>query len=622
MERTDSTTEARSGQVHTPLESRAHSLVHVFQERVRESADQPAARIKEQGRWVDVTWAQMEARARRVSQALLAQGVQHGDRVCLMGDTHLDWVVMDLGIQGAGAVTVPIYQSNVPEEVRYVVENCGARWVFTDSPVQTQKLLAVRDRLPEVRHVVQFLGRLNTHDGGWARSVESLFEEGDRFAAENPAAIAERQSMLSADDVSTIIYTSGTTGAPKGVMLTHDAFVFEAESIDSLGLLRATDVELLFLPLAHSFAQVLKAAWIKLGHVMAFAESLEKLIDNMGEVRPTLMAAVPRVFEKAFNKVVSDGSSAPGLRGALFRMTMTEFDRYARERDEGRTYDSWRLTMAKRIVLPKVREKLDERFGGRLRFFVSGSAPLSRKIAYFFDLLGIQILEGYGLTETSAASCVNRPHKNKLGTVGPPIPGVELKIDDDGEVLIRGRGNMKGYFDNPAATAETIDQDGWLHTGDVGSLDNDGYLRITDRKKDIIVTAGGKNVAPQNLENELKASAIISQVVVHGDRRKYLTALVTVAEERARQLAKEQGVEFSDYADLTRKPQVRQAVQAAIDALNATVPSYATIKRFEILPKDFSQESGELTPTLKVKRKEVNRRFAQVFDSMYSEPLH
>jgi long-chain acyl-CoA synthetase len=592
------------------------SLVQIFRDRVAKTPTAPAARFKEGGAWKDVSWKELSDRATWVANALLSAGVKRGDRVCLMGDTRVEWVVMDVGIQSTGAVTVPIYQSNLPDECQYIAENCGAQIVFVDNAAQAAKFSKVRGELPAVRHVIQYTG--SVADGsGWIRALDSFWPEADAYAAANPNAVANASAQVTVNDLSTIIYTSGTTGRPKGVMLSHDSFVFTAGAVESLGILRHDDVQLLFLPLAHSFAQVLKGIWLRTGHIMAFAESIEKLIDNMGETHPTVMASVPRVFEKAYNKVVTDGSATPGIKGRLFRMTMSEVEQYSRAQDAGKEYSSLGLMVGKALVLPQVKAKLSERFGGRLRFFVSGGAPLSRKIAYFFDLAGVQILEGFGLTETCASTTVNRPEKNKIGTVGCPIPGMEIKIATDGEILIRGRGVMKGYYGSPEATAEVIEKDGWFHTGDIGELDGDGYLRITDRKKDIIVTAGGKNVAPQNLENALKANAIISQVVVHGDRRKYLTALITIAEDRARKIATDKGLPFKDYADLSKLPDIRAEVQKAVDQLNTTLPSYETIKKFEILPKDLSQETGELTPTLKVKRKVANEKYKTILDGMY-----
>lgn len=596
---------------------KASNVVQMFLDRAKISASLPAARSKSDGAWRDVTWGEFADRARRVSNALLALGVQKGDRICLMGDTTFEWVVADLGIQGAGAITVPIYQSNLPDECQYVADNSGAEYVFVDTAAQAAKFVKVKAELPNVKHVIQFFGKVGDAADGWVRTLDSLYEAGDAFAKQTPGAYDERTGEVTRADLSTIIYTSGTTGKPKGVMLTHDSFCFEAESIAEIGIVTPDDVQLTFLPLAHSFAQVLKGAWLHLGHVMAFAENLEKLMDNMGEVKPTFMASVPRVFEKAYNKVATDGAAAPGLAGTLFRMTMAEFEKYAAARDEGRQYESLKFAIGRKLVLPKVRDKLSARFGGRLRFFISGGAPLSRKIAYFFDLTGVVILEGYGLTETTAATCVNRPAKNKIGTVGAPVPGIEIKIAPDGEVLVRGRGVMAGYYNNEEATKEVLLEDGWFATGDIGELDADGYLRITDRKKDIIVTAGGKNVAPQNLENALKTFPIVSQVVVHGDKRKYLSAVFTMSEERGKAVAQEKGIQYKDYAELTKKPEIRALFQQAVDEFNKTMPSYETIKKFEILPVDFSQETGELTPTLKVKRKVVNQKYKAVFDGMY-----
>jgi long-chain acyl-CoA synthetase len=370
---------------------------------------------------------------------------------------------------------------------------------------------------------------------------------------------------------------------------------------------------LLFLPFAHSFAQVIKAAWLGSGMTMIYAESVDRLVDNAGETGPTILSAVPRVYEKAFNTVVAGGMASPGLQGALFRMAMREFELYSKAKNKGQTYGSFAFTLARKLVFPKVKEKLSKRFGGRITKFVSGGAPLAKKIAYFFDLLGFNMLEGYGLTETIAVTSVNLPGQNKLGTVGRPFPGVEVKVAADGEVLMRGRNVMRGYLGLADATAESIDKEGWFHTGDIGELDADGYLRITDRKKDLIKTSGGKYIAPQSIEGALKTSSeLISQVVVIGDRRKYVSVLVTLVEPEAKKLTG-----AATYAEATQHPLSRQKIQEAIDRLNATLPSYETIKRFTILDRDFSQETGELTPTLKVKRKVCTQKFKREIDAMY-----
>ena len=351
---------------------------------------------------------------------------------------------------------------------------------------------------------------------------------------------------------------------------------------------------------------------------MIYAESVDRLVDNAGETSPTVLSAVPRVYEKAFNNVVANGMAQKGVAGSLFRMAMREFELYAKAKDKGETYSSLPFSLARRLVFPKIKDKLSKRFGGQITTFVSGGAPLARKIAYFFDLLGFNLLEGYGLTETIAVTSVNLPGQNKLGTVGRPFPGVEVKIAEDGEILERGRQIMRGYFGMPEATAEVMDKQGWFHTGDIGEIDADGYLRITDRKKDLIKTSGGKYIAPQAIEGALKTmSDVISQVVVIGDRRKYVSVLLTVSEDPAKKVAGEAGEPAGSYREAALSKAVRAKVEDAIDRLNSTLPSYETIKRFTILERDFSLESGELTPTLKVKRKAATQRYKPQIDAMY-----
>jgi long-chain acyl-CoA synthetase len=590
----------------------APNLIALVDRQVRENGERAAVRHKRDGRWQEVSWAELARRARDVSDGLASIGVRPGDRVAVLGDTNLEWMLADLGVLGAGAVTATIYQSNQPEECRYILEHSGARLVFCDSPVQVAKIRAVRDRLPALEGIVRAQGPAAD---GFERTLADLEALGRGWRQAHPRAHEERVAALGPGDVATLIYTSGTTGNPKGVALTHGNWAYEAAAVESVRVVTPDDVILLFLPMAHSFAKVIQAAWLATGCSCAFVEGLDKIMDNASEVRPTVMPAVPRIFEKAYNTVISKGFASPGLKGKLFRLAMESFDSYAEARTAGREYTSFGLLVGKRLVFPKLRAALDERFGGRMRFFVSGGAPLAPKIAWFFDLLGFTILEGYGLSESSAASFVNRPGANRVGTVGPPVPGTEVRIADDGEILIRGPGVMKGYWNDAAATAEAL-RDGWLYTGDIGHLEGE-HLRITDRKKDIIVTAGGKNVAPQNLENELKTDPLVSQVMVHGDRRKFLSALVTLNEENARKWAADHGI--SAAAPLHAHPSVIARIQQAIDAMNERQASYSTIKKFAILPKDFTQETGELTPTLKVKRKVVTQKYRELLDGFYVE---
>ena len=600
-------------QLQPQLAPRAPSLVALLDRQVREHGSLAAVKHKRGGRWQDVSWGELGRRARDVSDGLASLGIGRGDRVAVIGDTNLEWMIADLGILGAAAVTATIYQSNQPEECRYILEHSGARLVLCDSAAQVAKIRAVKDRLPRLEGIVRAQGPAAD---GFERTLEELERAGEAWRRANPRAHEERVARLGPDDPATLIYTSGTTGKPKGVVLTHGNWTYEASAVEGIRVISPDDVILLFLPMAHSFAKVIQAAWLATGCASAFVESLDKIMDNASEVRPTVMPAVPRIFEKAYNTVVSKGSASPGLKGRLFRLAMESFDAYAAAREQGRDHRSFGLFVGRKLVFPKLTAALNERFGGRMRFFVSGGAPLSPRIAWFFDTLGFTILEGYGLSESSAASFVNRPGQNRIGTVGPPVPGTEVRIADDGEILIRGPGVMKGYWNDPAASAEVL-RDGWLYTGDIGRLE-DGSLRITDRKKDIIVTAGGKNVSPQNLENELKAAdPLVSQVLVHGDKRRFLSAIVSLNPEAARAWAAEHGV--PEGAALHEHPAILAHLQRTIDAVNARQASYATIKRFAVAPADFTQETGELTPTLKVKRKVVTQRFAAVLDAFYRE---
>jgi long-chain acyl-CoA synthetase len=596
------------------------NLVDLLLQRAQ-SPSKVAASWKTGGRWEDVTWGRVLEDVKALSAGLIAEGLQPGDRVAVFADTSLQWVVCDLAVSAARGITVPIYASNTPDEARYILNHSGASFVFVDhdekSPKQAGRVTRLRQKLaecPNVRRTVLFD---STPNGDAELSLSDLMARGRQAHEARPGDFNERVAAVKADDICCIIYTSGTTGDPKGVLLTHGNWSYEANGLKEIGLMLPSDSVMFFLPLAHSFGQVVKTAWLSVGFRMVFAESVEKLLPNLMETHPTILPAVPRVFEKVYNNVVSNGSSAPGVKGRLFRWAFSLFDEYVDAKTHGRESSSLGLTLARKLVFSKVRATLDEKLGGNMRLFVSGGAPLSRKIAYFFELLGYQVLEGYGLTETSAASCVNRPGRIKIGTVGPALPGSEIQIASDGEILIRGPGVMKGYYKNDTATAEVLNPDGWFHSGDIGELDVDGYVRITDRKKDIIVTSGGKNVAPQNIEGMLKTYPLISQAVVHGDQRQYLVALITVSEEPARKLLLEKGVTPGGYPEICRRPEIRAAVQEVLDKVNAELPSYSTLKRFAVMESDFSQESGELTPSLKVKRKHVSLKFKQVLDGLY-----
>ncbi len=590
----------------------AKNLVEVFEATAQRHAGKTAVKHKKGGAWQEVTWAEVARRARDVADGLAAMGIQRGDRVAILGDTNLEWILADVGVLGAGAIAATIYQSNKAHECQYILADSEARYVFCDTEAQVAKVREVRGHLPKLEGIIRATGAAAD---GFERTLASVEAAGIEHRKANPDDHGKRVAAIGTDDPATFIYTSGTTGNPKGVVLTHGNWTYEAEAVETLKVVLPEDTLLLFLPMAHSFAKVIEAVWFRTGAVGAFVESMEKIVDNAGEVRPTVLPAVPRIFEKAFNAVVTKGLATPGLKGKLFKAALDGFETWVASKEAGKEKVTLGFLVGRRLVFPKLAATLKERFGGRMRIFVSGGAPLSPKIAYFFNEVGMPILEGYGLSESSAGTFVNRPGRVKIGTVGPPVPGTQVRIAEDGEILIKGPGVMKEYFRNPAATAEAL-KDGWLYTGDIGVIDADGYLKITDRKKDIIVTAGGKNVAPQNLENELKTDPLVSQVMVHGDKRKFLSALVTLNEEAARAWAAANGVPAG--AKLHEDPKVRARLQQAIDALNAKQASYSTIKSFAIIPRDFTQESGELTPTLKVKRKVVTKNYQAVLDGFYS----
>ncbi|HLV59784.1 MAG TPA: long-chain fatty acid--CoA ligase [Fredinandcohnia sp.] len=596
------------------------NVVEMVKEQVATRPEATATQYKAGGQWRSHTWKELWEEIRAVGAALLAEGVEVGDRVAILSATRVEHAIADLGILAARGSTVPLYQSHTPDEVRFTLEDSGSVVVFAENEDQLAKLRQVRARLPKVRRVVLFDGAPGAEDGDWVVAFAEFTRRGREALDRDASALEERIAGIEAEDTACILYTSGTTGVPKGVVLTHRNWCYEAASVARVGLFEEGESILLFLSLAHSFAKVCVAAWLHLGAVMAFAESPEKVVDNCAEIRPNILPAAPRVFEKVYTAVVGNGTSAPGLKGVLFRWAMGLFEQYVKARKEGRPFGGLQWTLAKKLVFAKVARVLkEERLGGRLRLFVSGSAPLAPAIAYFFELLGLTILEGYGLTETSAATCVNPPTRNKIGTVGPPVPGTELRIADDGEVLVRGGGVMKGYYNRPDETAAVLSPDGWLATGDIGEIDEDGYLRITDRKKDIIVTAGGKNVAPQKIESLLKTNPLISQVVVYGDKRKYLTALITVEAANGRKFLEQRGIQVSSYEEMTRHPAIREAIQRTVDKVNADLPRFETIKKFAIPPSDFSLEQGEITPTLKVKRKLAAEKYKDLLDAMYDE---
>jgi long-chain acyl-CoA synthetase len=591
------------------------SLLHAFNDAVDRDPSGIAARTCVQDTWVDHTWSALDADVRRTSAALHTAGVAHGDRVAIMAPTSLQWVVLELAIFSVGAVVVPIYPTSGLGDVEHVLNDAGVSLAFVADSMQLARIVDPWQRAPKLSRVVVMDDDTGSDGRDDVSTFRDFIDEG-RAAAE---ADTSRRVACAKDDLAFLIYTSGTTGRPKGAMISHGNHMAASFGTYSTKLMGRDDLSILFLPLAHCFAQALLGVWFISGSGTAFARRIETVVDDMGATHPTCFAGVPRLFEKVYNKVVADGSAAPGVKGFLFRKTIAAVEHWAAARARGRRYMSFWLAVGRALVLPKIRERLKARMGGRITWMVSGGAPLGAPIMGLFDACGLPLYEGYGLTECMGPAVVNYGPDRRIGTVGLPNTGIEVRIADDGEVLMRGDAVMAGYWNQPEASRNTVDADRWLHTGDIGSLGPDGRLAITDRKKDIIVTANGKKVAPQNAENALKTCPLVSQVVVFGDRRPYLTALVTVNDESSRVHLRQRNVNDAelDFPAVSKHPMIRALIQESFDRYNAHVGRFEQIRRFVVLDHDFTLEAGDLTATLKVRRDRIVNRYANVFGAMY-----
>ncbi|MCB9678614.1 MAG: long-chain fatty acid--CoA ligase [Alphaproteobacteria bacterium] len=590
----------------------------MWNHRVGSTPDGDAMTFRSRGAWSTYTWRDADERVRRIANALLAFGLEPEQRCCILSRTRVEWILCDMAILSAAGATTTIYPSSTPAECAYIIDHCGAVLVFAEDDSQVAKLQGVRDRIPNVKRVVVIDGHPSSD--GWVQTLAMLEVEGREHALAHPGALAEASEALTPDSLATLIYTSGTTGEPKGVMLSHDAWVYEAEAMDMLGVMSPADKQYLFLPLAHVFAKVMQVAFIRLGIPTVVDGDTDTLLDHLAEQRPTWMGAVPRIFEKAYNAILRGVEESSPAKRRVFHWALGVGREVSRIRQQGREPTGLlklKHAMADRLVFSAIKAK----FGGRIRFFISGGAPLSREIAEFFHACDLLVLEGYGLTESAAASCVNEPDSFRFGTVGKPVPGCELKLAEDGEILLRSRGVMQGYYNDPEATAEALTPDGWLKTGDIGVLLPSGHLQITDRKKALIITAGGKNVAPAHFESLLKARCpYVGHVVMHGDARPYCTALVTLDPETVGAWAAREGLSARP-EDWPKLDVLRALVQCHVDEVNRQLPSYETVKKFAILDEDFTLENGLLTPSLKVKRKVVEARYQRILDAFYEGSL-
>ena len=622
------------------IDGRAPSIAHLFRRRVAASGSReafqylvPDAAAPGGQRLEHLTWDQTRQRTDAWAAGLVALGIGLEDRVAIASSTRLEWALADLAITTAGAATTTIYPTMLDADVAFIVADSGSRVVFAEDDEQIEKLRRHRDALPNVVRVVTFDGTPDPAvDGspgdpagtsgptdGWVLSADRLAELGRQQLAAEPQVLDDRVAALTPEHLAVIIYTSGTTGRPKGVLLTHDALVYEGAAVDSVSLLTPDDLQFLWLPLSHVFGKVLLVLPLQVGFATAIDGRIDKIVDNLAVIRPTFMGAAPRVFEKAYARIGLMFASETGVKKRLVDWALAVGSEVAAAREQG-VQPSRALraqhAVADRLVLAKVRA----RFGGRIRFFISGSAALNPEVARWFSSVGLLVIEGYGLTETSAATCVNRPRVGRyaFGSVGWPLPGTEVRTADDGELLVKGPGVMRGYHHRPDATAEVLTDDGWFHTGDIGAVDERGFVTITDRKKDLFKTSGGKYVAPSLIETTFKGLCpYVSQLVVVGDGRHYASALITLDADAVAPWAAGRGLAGQGYAEIVTSDAARVMVQGYVDELNAGLNRWETIKRFTVLERDLTVEEGELTPSLKLRRKAVVERYGQEIDELY-----
>jgi long-chain acyl-CoA synthetase len=594
----------------------SETLATMFWSRVEKSAGNPAQMFKRHGAWTTLTWREVGDIVRELALGLLALGSRPGDTVALLSASRPEWVQADFAIFSAGCVTVPVYPTYPPDLIAYVLNDSGARTIIVEDPGQLAKVLEAREKTPGLEHIIVVTGYEATQPPKMVMTWEMLRRLGRENAAVHAGTLAARVAGVKPDDLASIVYTSGTTGPPKGVMQTHGNHIAAQKNSESAAPVEEGWVHLLFLPLAHSFARLESFLGVYRGLTTAFAENLDKVGENLKETRPHFICSVPRVFEKVYARILAGVEAGSPLKKKIFNWAIGVGREVSRHQQRGQPIPPG-LALTRAIAHKLVFEKLHAALGGRLVWAISGGAPLSRDIAEFFHAAGILILEGYGLTETCPAGTFNRPTRFKFGSVGQPLDNVDIKIAADGEILIKGANVAKGYLKQPEATAEVFEPSGWFHSGDIGRIDEDGFVFITDRKKDLIVTAGGMNIAPQNIENLLKADPFISQAMVYGDRKPYPVALITVNPDELTKFAREQGILTTDPSVVVKHPKVVERVARTVEEKNSQLQSYAKIKKFAILPADFSQEGGELTPTLKVKRKVVSNKYMGAIEELY-----
>jgi long-chain acyl-CoA synthetase len=594
---------------------KSETIAGLFQERVALSADRLALKTKLDGRWLDITWREYGERVRRFAHGLLALGLEPRQTAAILGNNMVEWLYADVAIMSIGAITVPIYQTNTAEQVKYILDDSESRFAVVQNKQQLDKVLSRFTELPALRHII-VIEPHGVDRGEIVLSFRDVLALGAEFEKKNPGVFERLVDAVQPHDTATIIYTSGTTGPPKGTVLTHSNLVAHARAQNEIAGITQDDITVAFLPLAHVGERMLgHISRIYTGNAAALAESIERIIDNIQEIRPTFWGSVPRPYEKIHSRMLAQLQSAPPLKKALFNWALKVGVEAIPYRERKKPMPPW-LRLKHSLADALVYKKIREFFGGRCREFVVGAAPISFEIEQFFQALSLNMLPLYGMTEGAGIITMNTEEHHRIGTVGRAMPGLELKLAEDGELLVRGPTLCKEYYKRPEDTKELY-ADGWLHTGDIATIDDEGFVKIVDRKKDIIITAGGKNVAPQNIENHFKSSPYISQMMVYGDRKKYLTALFTLNQDEVIVYAKEKRIEYGDFAELTRHPEIIKLVECIVEEKNRDLARYETIKRFVILPHDLTQAANEITPTLKVRRKIVSAKYGHLLEALY-----
>ena len=602
------------------IDNRAESIPHLLRDRVAASGPRDALLYFDANEeLVHLSWNQTQALVDEQAAGLIALGVDPEDRVAIASNTRVEWVIANLAIMCAGAATTTIYPTTAADDVAFIVSDSGTRVIFAEDSTQVAKLVAEREQIPDVRQVIAF-NPVEDDVDGWVTTLDDLRAKGRELLAAEPEAVDDRIAAIHRDNLATMLYTSGTTGRPKGVRLTHDALVYEGAAAHSTAMLDEDDLQFLWLPLSHVFGNVLLAFSLQMGFPTCVDGRMDRIIEHLAIVKPTFMGAAPRIFEKAYGRIAMMLGQETGVKKALIDWGLGVGRQVAEVKEQGKSPNpilSVQHVIADRLVLSKVRE----RFGGRVKFFVSGSAALDPDIARWFAAVGLLILEGYGLTETSAATCVNRPFVGgyKFGSIGWPMPGTEIKLASDGELLIKGPGVMSGYHGLDDVTKEAFDAEGYFHSGDIGEIDERGFVKITDRKKDLFKTSGGKYIAPAHIEANFKGHCpFVSQFVVAGDGRNFATALMTLDADAITGWAAGHGMAGTSYEEISQSPQVRELMQKYIDHLNSNLNRWETIKKFVILDHDLSIDHGELTPSLKLKRALVLDRYRDEIEALYA----